>query len=106
MSGFQVVLVVAAATSALFVGGFAAPAEADGHTTRQDGLVNVTVGDVEIANGVNVSVVANVCDAVDAGPIAAGVLGKAPATDNSGRDKTICMAGTERVTTTQNAIDG
>ena len=96
---------VAAATSAIFVGGFAAPAQAD---TRQDGLVNVNVEDNEILsrNDVNVaviaSVVANICDAVDVGPVAAGVLGRATAVDNSGRDQTICTANGSPVTLTQN----
>jgi hypothetical protein len=93
----------AVAGSALFVGVSMAPAEAQ---TRQDGLVNVNVGDVTILEDVNVgvvaNVVANVCDAVDVGPIAAGVLGRAIATDNSGRDMTVCMAGTDPVTLTQN----
>lgn len=92
----------AAATSALFVGATVAPAEA----VRQDGLVNVNVGDVTILEDVNVgviaNVVANVCDAVDVGPVAAGVLGRATAVDNSGRDQTVCMAGTDPVTLTQN----
>lgn len=97
--------IAAAASSALLVGGSFAPAHAD-HTTTQDGLVNVNVGDVTVLQDVNVAVianvVANVCDAVDVGPIAAGVLGKARATDASGRDKTICMAGTDPVSLTQN----
>ena len=83
-----------------------APAQADGHRTSQDGLVNVNVGDVMIDDLVDVAlvanVVANVCDAVDVGPVAAGVLGKARATDASGRDMTVCMSGTDPVTLTQN----
>jgi hypothetical protein len=94
--------IAAACTSALFVGASVAPAQA----ARQDGLVNVNVGDVTVLEDVNVAVianvVANVCDAVDAGPIAAGVLGRARAVDNSGRDQTVCMAGTDPVTLTQN----
>lgn len=98
--------IAAAASSALFVGASVAPAHADGHTTTQDGLVNVNVGDVTVLEDVNIAVianvVANVCDAVDVGPVAAGVLGKARATDNSGRDMTICTAGTDPVSLTQN----
>lgn len=97
--------IATAATSALFVGASLGPAQAAGPTT-QDGLVNVNVGDVTVLEDVNVAVianvVANVCDAVDVGPVAAGVLGKAIATDNSGRDMTICTAGTDPVSLTQN----
>jgi hypothetical protein len=96
----------AAATSALFVGVSMAPAQASQQAPRQDGLVNVNVGDVTVLQDVNIgviaNVVANVCDVADVGPIAAGVLGKARATDNSGRDMTICMAGTDPVTLVQN----
>jgi hypothetical protein len=95
--------IAAVLTSGLAVATTMAPAEA---ANQQDGLVNVNVGDVTVLQDVNVAVianvVANVCDAVDVGPIAAGVLGKARATDASGRDKTICMAGTDPVTLTQN----
>jgi hypothetical protein len=97
--------IAAAASSAFVIGVTALPANA-AQDVQQDGLVNVNVGDVAIANGVNVAVVANVianvCDAVDVGPIAAGVLGRARATDNSGRDMTVCTADGQPVTVTQN----
>lgn len=87
----------AAATSALFVGAMTAPAEA---ASQQDGLVNVNVDNVLNDNNVEVNaavlatVVAQLCDVADVGPIAAGVLGKARATDNSGQSKTICTTST------------
>lgn len=103
MSSVTRIGVAAAAASALFVGSSVAPAQA---AVQQDGLVNVNVGDVTIAEDVNVAlvanVIANVCDAVDVGPVAAGVLGKARATDNSGRDMTVCTANGAPVTLTQN----
>jgi hypothetical protein len=95
---------VTVCASAAMVGGFASTASAQPQI--QDGLVNVAVGDVTIAEDVNVAavvqVVANVCDAVDVGPIAAGVLGRATAVDASGRERTICMAGAEPVRVIQN----
>ena len=93
-----------AASSAFAIGVTAMPAQAQ--EVNQDGLVNVNVGDVYVLNDVNVAVVANVvaniCDAVDVGPIAAGVLGRAIAVDNSGRDQTVCTADGAPVTLTQN----
>ena len=96
----------AVATTALLFGATMAPAEAANNNTAQDGLVNVNVGDVTVLEDVNVgviaNVVANVCDVADVGPVAAGVLGKAIATDKSGRDMTVCTAGTDPVSLTQN----
>lgn len=75
-----------------------APAEAQ---TQQDGLVNVNVGDVTIAEDVNVGVAAliaaQVCG-VDVGPVA--VLGRA--VDRSGATSTVCESDQGRVTLSQN----
>ena len=96
----------AAAASALLFGATMAPAEAANNNTTQDGLVNVNVGDVTIEDAVDIAAaveaVANVCDVADVGPVAAGVLGKAIATDKSGRDMTVCTAQGAPVTITQN----
>lgn len=98
--------VVTLFAGAAIVTGIATPASA-APNQDQDGLVNVAVGDVTFLNDVNVGVVANVaatlCDVADVGPVAAGVLGRAIAVDNSGRDQTICeTAAGEDVTLTQN----
>jgi hypothetical protein len=75
-----------------------APAEAQ---VEQDGLVNVNVGDVTIAEDVNVGVAAliaaQVCG-VDVGPIA--VLGRA--VDRSGATRTVCESDQGPVTLSQN----
>jgi hypothetical protein len=77
------------------------PAEAQVPRVRQDGLVNVNIGDVNILNNANIgiaaNVVANVCG-VKVGPVA--VLGRA--VDRSGNAVTICRAFTRPVTITQN----
>ena len=94
----------AMATTALLFGATMAPAEA---APQQDGLVNVNVSGNEILNDVNIAVaveaVANLCDTVDVGPVAAGILGQAVATDASGREsRTVCTAEGAPVTFTQN----
>jgi len=56
---------------------------------RQDGLVNVNVGDVRILNNVRIGVAANVVAVIcglDVGPVA--VLGRA--VDRSGDRDTVC----------------
>jgi hypothetical protein len=89
------------AVSLLALAGFAGSASAQ----TQDGLVNVIVGDVTIAEDVNVAVAANVaatvCD-VQVGPLALGILGQAIAVDRSGRSRTICETEAGDVTITQN----
>ena len=74
---------------------------ASAQTTRQDGLVNVNVGDVTILEDVNIAlaaqVAANICG-VNVGPVA--VLGEA--VDRSGRTRTVCEAPQGPVTIEQN----
>jgi hypothetical protein len=82
--------------------GIASPASAAPPIQVQDGLINVAIGDVTIAEDVNVGVAAliaaNICG-VDVGPVA--VLGRA--VDRSGADRTVCRAGeVDEVTLTQN----
>lgn len=76
-----------------------APAQAQ--PTIQDGLVNVSVGDVTILEDVRVGVAAvvaaNVCG-VKVGPVA--VLGRA--VDLSGTSSTVCTNNTGPVTISQN----
>ncbi|MET4589329.1 hypothetical protein [Arthrobacter sp. 754] len=85
----------AAAAGTLFLlGAVAAPSQAVGNNTLNDGLVNVTVGDVIVKDAVDVNVAAAVaatlCDVADIGSIA--VLGEA--VDASGNDATICDTAT------------
>ncbi len=91
-------IVTVFAGTALAVAG-ATPASAQ---PNQDGLVNVVVGDITIAEDVNIGVAAliaaNVCDAVDVGSVA--VLGRA--VDRSGGDRTVCEADTGDVRLVQN----
>ena len=72
--------------SLVVFGAAATPAAAQ---TEQDGLVNVVVGDVTIAEDVNIGVAAqlaaNVCG-ISVGPVA--VLGRA--VDRSGDTRTVC----------------
>jgi hypothetical protein len=79
----------------------ASPASAQ---TRQDGLVNVNVEDVNVTVPVTavVQVVAQLCDLADLGPVSAAILGRAIAVDNSGRDFTVCTADGAPVTIEQN----
>jgi hypothetical protein len=83
-------MTVAAASTLVFAGGMAAPAAAQ-TTTIQDGLVNVSVGDVTILEDVNIAVAAEVAAqicGVDVGPVA--VLGDA--VDRSGDTRTVCQS--------------
>ncbi|GKV74470.1 hypothetical protein [Pseudarthrobacter sp. NCCP-2145] len=88
-----------AAGSLFLLGAVAAPSQAKNNTTINDGLVNVTVGDVTVEDAVDVnvaaSVVATLCDVADIGAIA--VLGEA--VDASGKKETICRtdAGPVRI---------
>lgn len=91
---------------ALLMGlGAAAPAYAGHHggdTVVQDGLVNVSVGDITLLEEVNVAVaaqvVAQVCG-VNVGPIV--VLGRA--VDRGGDTETVCEVQDLPITITQNA---
>ncbi len=90
---------VAAASTMLFVGAFAAPTQA-AHTT-QDGLINVAVGDITITDAVDIGVAAQIAAqicGVKVGPVA--VLGVA--VDRSGGDRTVCTTDQGPVTLTQN----
>ncbi|TDD70674.1 hypothetical protein E1262_08435 [Jiangella aurantiaca] len=86
MSGTIRKVGVAVIASAMLAVGAAAPASAQ---VRQDGLVNVNIGDVtileDVAVGVAAQVAANVCG-VSVGPVA--VLGTA--VDRSGDTETVC----------------
>ena len=80
----------ALAGSLLLAGGaLAGPAVGAPPTTRQDGLVNVSVGDVTILEDVNIAlgaqVAANICG-ISVGPVA--VLGEA--VDRTGRTEVVC----------------
>ena len=83
------------AAGSLSVGAVAAPAASA--QPRQDGLVNVAVGDVAILNDVNVGVAAvvaaQICG-VNVGPVA--VLGRA--VDRSGATETVCTTDQGPVT--------
>jgi hypothetical protein len=103
MTSFARKSIITLSVGAAMVVGVAPPASAD---VRQDGLVNVAVNleDVNVNVPVTavVQVVAQLCDAVDVGPVAAGVLGQAIAVDNSGRDRTVCTSNGAPVTIRQN----
>ena len=79
--------------------GVASPASAQ---TKQDGLVNVVVGDVTILEDVNVGVAASVaatlCDLVDVGAV--NVL--AVNTDTFSRTSTVCRTEAGKVRLVQN----
>ncbi len=70
-------------------------------TTTQDGLVNVSVGDITITDAVDIGVAAqiaaNICG-VKVGPVA--VLGVA--VDRSGDSRTVCTTDQGPVTINQN----
>ena len=88
------------AGSLLFAGGMA-PATAAPPIVVQDGLVNVSVGDIEILNdarvGVAAAVAANICG-VKVGPVA--VL--ATQVDRTGVSQTVCETDQGDVTIEQN----
>ncbi len=70
----------------------------------QDGLVNVTIGDITVTDTVDVAASAAVvaCDLVDVGAAAVGVLARAIAVDTSGRSQTICRTEQGPVTISNN----
>jgi len=85
--------------TALLGVGVAAPAGA-ANNSRQNGLVNVSVGDVSILDNANVGIAANVAAAVcgiSVGPVA--VLAANTAT--TGTQNTVCKIGGQAVTLTQ-----
>jgi hypothetical protein len=82
----------------------AAPASA---ATKQDGLVNVNVGDVTVLQDVNVAaavdVVAQLCGIDLTVPINAAVLGAAAQrVDDTSRSATVCRTEDGKVKFTQN----
>ena len=85
--------------TALLAVGLAAPAGA-ANNSRQNGLVNVSVGDVSILNNANVGVAANVAAAVcgvNVGPVAILAVNTAA----TGTQHTVCTIGDQAVTLTQ-----
>ena len=89
----------AVTASALLAGSAAGPAAAA--TTTQDGLVNVNVGNVNIARDVDVGVAANVAAqvcGVNVGPVQ--VLASQVEATNTAR--TVCTTGGQTVTLLQN----
>lgn len=89
---------------AMGLGLFAAPAAAD---TKQDGLVNVSVGDVTILQDVNIAaavdVVAQLCGIDVTVPVNAAVLGAAAQdVDDMSRSYTVCKTEDGKVKFVQN----
>ena len=75
------------------------PPNAGGNNSRQAGLVNISTGDVEILNDVNLAVAAQVVATVCGNPITAAVL--AVQLINQGGSTTFCEAGAGPLTVTQ-----
>lgn len=91
----------AVAGSLFLVGMAAAPSLAADNSTVNDGLVNVTVGDVTILEDVNVGVAADVTAqicGVEVGPVA--VLGEA--VDATSTESLVCVDDDGPITITQN----
>jgi hypothetical protein len=82
--------------------GIATPASAQ--PVIQDGLVNITIGDVTVTDTVDVAASAAVvaCDLVDVGNVAVGVLARVIAVDRTGRQQTICRTEQGPVTISNN----
>jgi hypothetical protein len=86
---------------------FGAPNMVEAQTTKQDGLVNVVVGDVTILQDVNIAaavdVVAQLCG-IDLDVLANVQLLTAAATlvDNRSRNFTVCRSDQGKVQITQN----
>jgi hypothetical protein len=105
IAGTRAALLGGLAAAALFFSGSVLPSSPESAEAQpvnvQDGLVNVAIGDVTIAEDVNIGVAAliaaNVCD-VDVGPVA--VLGRA--VDRSGEEETVCEVEDGTVTIEQN----
>lgn len=91
-------ILVTTCVSVMMMGAIGAPAAAQ---VEQDGLVNVNVGDITIAENVNIGIAANVAAnicGVRVGPVA--VL--ATQVDRSGDMETVCTIEDQEVTLTQN----
>lgn len=89
---------IVAASALAFTTALGVPAQAQ---TQQDGLINVSVGDVTILEDVNIGIAAQVAAqvcGVNVGPVA--VLGNA--VDRSGADRTVCESDQGRVVLRQN----
>ena len=86
-------------TSAMLLVVAASPAAAQ-NNSQQNGLVNVSVGDVNVLNDANIGVAAqvaaNICG-LKVGPVA--VLGTA--VDRTGNAQTVCTSNNQPVTITQ-----
>ena len=95
-------IAIGVATLAIAAGtAVATTAPAEAQTTQQDGLVNVSVGNVNVLNNANIGVAANVVAqvcGVSVGPVA--VL--AEQVDRSGQTATVCQAPSGPVTISQN----
>jgi hypothetical protein len=100
MASFAKKSIVTLFAGAAMVTAAAVPASAANNSV-QDGLVNVSVGDVTVLEDVNVGVAAlvtaNVCG-VKVGPVA--LLGQA--VDRSGATRTVCESNQGPVTILQN----
>lgn len=82
------------------IGGPMAGAAAAANNSRQSGLVNVSVGDVNVLNNANVGVAANVAAeicGVNVGPVAVLAVNTAA----TGTQHTVCMIGNQAVRLTQ-----
>jgi hypothetical protein len=85
--------------TALLGVGFVAPASA-ANNSRQNGLVNVSVGDVSLLNHANIGIAANIAAAVcgvNVGPVAVLAVNTAA----TGTQHTVCTIGDQAVTLTQ-----
>lgn len=86
-------------STALLAVGLAAPAGA-ANNSQQNGLVNVSIGDINILNNANVGVAANVAAAVcgvNVGPVAILAVNTAA----TGTQHTVCTIGDQAVNLTQ-----
>ena len=93
---------VALTSSLLLAGGALAGPAVAAPTNDQDGLVNVNIGDVTIAEDVNVGVAALIAANVCGVDVARNVAVLARITDRSGATTTACEADTGDVTFVQN----
>jgi hypothetical protein len=83
----------------------ATPDAAQAQTTKQDGLVNVSIGDVTVLQDVNVAavvgIVAQICG-LDLDVVANILSAAATAVDTGSRSYTVCKTGDGKVKITQN----
>jgi hypothetical protein len=80
---------------------FAAPEMAGAQTTKQDGLVNVNIGDVTVLEDVNIAVAANLVAQV-CGVSVDAVVAVIAAVDQNSRQATFCRTSDGKVKVTQN----